>query len=120
MIQTTFPCHNHICILHLILYMDSIQNKLYSRCQLAIQIIQKCKSKSACRTYTSCILVIFTNHFGSNLCIVFHACIQNRKDIGGNSFLRSIDIGSSLRTAERIGHITGNPEITLGKKFLLV
>ena len=120
MIQTTFPCHNHICILHLILYMDSIQNKLYSWRQLSIQIIQKCKSKSACRTCTCRILIVFADHFGSNLCIIFHACIQNRKHIGGNSFLRSIDIGSSLRAAERISHITGNPEITLGKKFLFV
>ena len=100
--------------------MNSIQNKLYSGRQLAIQIIQKCKSKSACRTCTCRILVIFVGHFGSNLCIVFHACIQNRKHIGGNSFLRSIDICSSLRAAERIGHITGNPEITLGKKLLFV
>ena len=59
MIQTTFPCYNHICILHLIFHMNSIQNKLYSRCQLSIQIIQKRKSKSACRTCTCRILVIF-------------------------------------------------------------
>lgn len=84
--RTTFPCHNHICILHL---SSSIWTASRISCIPGVSSPSDNSEMQIQVRLPHLHLLhsgyLFANHFGSNLCIVFHACIQNRKDIGGNS-----------------------------------
>ena len=112
-VQTAFSGDDNICIFYIVGKMCFFQNDVYTGFQSGMEKGEKSKPK-ATGSPSSCMRGIRFRKAFSGECGIGGKPLIHLLDHGRIcAFLRTENGTASLRTAERICHITGNPKRTL-------
>ena len=105
--------HNEINTLETCIEIDEIEYGLDAGFHLCVQEDLQCRAKSAGCTAALDLIRVDTEFTDDDITIVLHALLETIENLRCATLLLSEGIGRTIRSAERIGHITHDGEVRL-------